>query len=203
MAARHVVSGRPLDAAQIRIQAADVPPRRTPGLSIFGRFELCEQPSSRYPRGLAGSQLLIEEAVDADSPDALGGVFDRLRTIRGVVPNPGERETASVLVVLVDNLAPTRDEDFNRWYDEVHVPDILSAGSFHRATRFRARGSSPLDSQLAEFLAVYETDWDDALAALQTMASRPNPGSLWDELNAVHLAVYCRQRPEECPQPLK
>ena len=89
---------------------------------------------------------------------------------------------------MVDNLEPARDADFNRWYDDVHVPDILSAGSFHWVTRYRAVGPAPE----AAYLAVYETDWPEPEAALQAMAARPKPAGLWDAIAAVHLAAYRR-----------
>lgn len=199
-----------LGAERVRIRAGDVDPQPTPGLSIFGRFELCEQPDSPYPLGLTGRRLLIEEATKfassetsetsdasgiSDTSDALEGVFDRLRSFRGVVPDPDQRESSGVLVVLVNNLDRAREADFNRWYDEVHVPDILSAGSFHRATRYyKSDATDPTaPTCLAAYLAVYETDWKDPLAAQRALAARPNPAGLWDSIAPVHLAVYRRR----------
>ena len=193
-----------LGAERVRIRAGDVDPPPTPGLSTFGRFELCEQPDSPYPLGLTGRRLLIEEVTKfassetsetSDTTDALEGVFDRLRSFRGVVPDPDQRESSGVLVVLVNNLDPAREADFNRWYDEVHVPDILSAGSFHRATRYCATDATDpaAPTCLASYLAVYETDWKDPLAAQRAMAARPNPAGLWDSIAPVHLAVYRRR----------
>jgi hypothetical protein len=43
-------------------------------------------------------------------------------------------------------------EDWNAWYDTVHVPDMLSVPGFQSATRYAQR-----DDQLS-FLAAYEID---------------------------------------------
>jgi hypothetical protein len=136
-----------------------------------------------------GRWLLLEEAdagVDAAGVDA---VFERLGSIEGVVDRPNERASKGVMVVLVDNLDPARDAEFNRWYDEVHVPDILSARSFHRASRYRAQDATAP----AAYLAVYETDWERPGDAVQAMEARPNRAGLWDAIEAFHLAVYRRR----------
>ena len=28
---------------------------------------------------------------------------------------------------------PSREEEFNRWYDDIHLPDVLSTGLYHAA----------------------------------------------------------------------
>ena len=173
----------------MRIRAADTSLPPTLGFATFGEFELCSPPDSPYPMGFAGQNLLLEEAIALDRMGFVEGVFERLGARPGAAPQAGDRVAAGVLVVMVDNLEPDRDADFNRWYDDVHVPDILSAGSFHWVSRYRAVGAVPK----ATYLAVYETDWPEPEAARQAMASRPNPAGLWDAIAAVHLAVYRRR----------
>jgi len=182
------VSSSHLDARFLRIRAADTPLRPTAGFATFGEFEICSPPDSPYPMGFAGRNLLLEEAVALDEMGLVEGIFERLGARPGAATRAGDLEAAGVLVVMVDNLEPARDADFNRWYDDVHVPDILSAGSFHWVTRYRAVGPAPE----AAYLAVYETDWPEPEAALQAMAARPKPAGLWDAIAAVHLAAYRR-----------
>jgi len=66
-----------------------------------------------------------------------------------------------LLVVMTRCKDPAREEEFNRWYDEVHVPDILGTGLYHTAYRFTnatpRAGGGP-------YLALYETDRDPAEA---------------------------------------
>ncbi|WP_327116815.1 hypothetical protein OHB12_05720 [Nocardia sp. NBC_01730] len=51
------------------------------------------------------------------------------------------------------------DEEYNKWYNEVHVPDLLEIPGVKSCARYRGR---PLGGRPAQFdyLAVYEIDGD-------------------------------------------
>ncbi len=172
-----------LDAPRLRLRVAATDPPVTEGWRSFGRFELCPRPDAGYPVALPAARLLLEQ-TDATDPSApTDGVYERL----GSAPQGRETRTASgVLVVLVDNADLTREAAFNRWYDEVHVPDVLAPGTFYRATRFRALDSSPL----AHYLAIYETDAPDPVAAHQAVAAKSDPDRMWDAIVPIHVASY-------------
>ena len=78
----------------------------------------------------------------------------------------------SVLLVFT-NATDGDDVEFNRWYDEVHLKEVLEAPGFVAAERFDLA-----DAQMAEddrphrYLAIYEIEGDpaDALKALQELA---------------------------------
>ncbi len=44
-----------------------------------------------------------------------------------------------VRLVLTNCIDPSREGEFNRWYDQVHLPDILGAGSPPRAFGIRTQ----------------------------------------------------------------
>ncbi|KAF2665012.1 hypothetical protein BT63DRAFT_464295 [Microthyrium microscopicum] len=46
------------------------------------------------------------------------------------------------------------DEAFNKWYNEVHIPDVLATGGVSRATRFRNASSKATE----KYLVIYEVD---------------------------------------------
>jgi hypothetical protein len=80
--------------------------------------------------------------------------------------------------VLIANNGPTDgeddDADYNRWYDEVHVPDLLAVPGVTSARRFRvvmSRRSNP------PYLALYEIETDDLQSVMDHMGSgiRPFP----------------------------
>jgi hypothetical protein len=50
------------------------------------------------------------------------------------------RPVASTLFVVVCEPPPEHVAEFNRWYDEVHGPDALENGSFHKMRRYHAVG---------------------------------------------------------------
>lgn len=62
---------------------------------------------------------------------------------------------AAVLIVEVE-IDPADDEEFNRWYDEEHVPEKLRAPGFRSARRFRAHDDD------TRYLVIYELDSPEA-----------------------------------------
>ena len=62
-----------------------------------------------------------------------------------------------ILQVLVDIL-PEKEEEWNEWYNQVHIPDILRCPGFLSARRFRAfQGKGP------RYKAIYELEDEKAL----------------------------------------
>lgn len=57
-------------------------------------------------------------------------------------------------------------EDWNRWYDEVHLPEIVDCPGFVRATRLVGT------DEPTAFVTVYELDSDDAMATEEFAARR-------------------------------
>jgi hypothetical protein len=61
----------------------------------------------------------------------------------------------AVLIVEVE-IDPADDEEFNRWYDEEHVPEKLRSPGFRSARRFRAHDDD------TRYLVIYELDSPEA-----------------------------------------
>jgi hypothetical protein len=93
------------------------------------------------PDGGRGSELI--ESVFVDVFKRTGGEF-----------STSVRPTRGILLVLSNCTDPSREEEFNRWYEDVHFPDILNVGQFH--TAYRYENVNPESS--AKYLAIYETD---------------------------------------------
>ena len=62
-----------------------------------------------------------------------------------------ETSAPGLLLVMMD-IDPEHEEDFNRWYDEQHVPERLAIPGFVRARRYRAVEGAP------KYLALYEVE---------------------------------------------
>jgi hypothetical protein len=74
----------------------------------------------------------------------------------------GPMEGRALLVVLT-NAVEGRDDEFNRWYDEVHLGDVVhKMGGFASARRFRRVGEGPWG-----YLALYEIAGGDVPHAVQ------------------------------------
>ncbi len=118
------------------------------------RFELAQRPQPGMP-GLGFTHVTVHE-LDADDPVAQAlATLERMRGVRrhpahatigadAVVahgpwsdkPAPGEDLRGHILanVMCTD---PEREAQWDAWYDETHVPDMLSCGAFGAMTRWR------------------------------------------------------------------
>jgi hypothetical protein len=81
---------------------------------------------------------------------------------------------AKYTFVVLTNPTPGKESEYNRWYNEQHIPDVLQARGFVCAQRFRLA-----DTQMGgdtnkshKYLALYEIETDDLKGALDDLASR-------------------------------
>ena len=63
----------------------------------------------------------------------------------------------------------TREAEFNEWYDNTHLPDVMETAGFIRATRYVK--AEPSEGE-AKYLALYEIETDDIDAMMK--ANREN-----------------------------
>ena len=90
------------------------------------------------------------------------GMFKRLggQHVAAVRPTRG-------MLFVATNCKEGYDEgEFNDWYHDFHLPDMLDIGAFHAAYRYE---SLEPEATGGKFLAIYETDAADPTTALQTI----------------------------------
>ncbi len=61
---------------------------------------------------------------------------------------------------------PARETEFNQWYDQVHIPDVLTTPGFLRAWRFENHKPGPGEGK---FVAAYEIESDDIDSTLAVL----------------------------------
>ena len=71
----------------------------------------------------------------------------------------------SIWVVTTRCTDPSREEEFNRWYDEVHLPDLLKVPGLVAAQRYRFHGHTPMfpppeGAPEPTYVAIYEFESD-------------------------------------------
>ena len=79
-----------------------------------------------------------------------------------------KKKGAALLFVLVD-VDVEHDAEFNRWYDEEHLPERLSAPGFLDAARYVATQGGP------RYLAVYELESAEAMQTAEYRRQSENP----------------------------
>jgi hypothetical protein len=110
------------------------------------------------------------------------------RHVRGV---PALASASAIHVVMVNNTAPDRDDEFNAWYNDVHMGDVMTAGGYRAGIRYEHTAPAPGG---ARWLAVYEIDDPDPLQARGRVAAAAPRMPLWPHIEQVHVAVYARVR---------
>lgn len=98
------------------------------------------------------------------------------------------------IFIALTNPVPGKEDEFNDFYDRVHVPDVLGAPGWFAAQRYVLSSEQRSDqSPPYKYMVIYEIARPDGevLPALQERAdlgpeSRPDP-PLWEEDNQVWL----------------
>jgi hypothetical protein len=104
----------------------------------------------------------------------------------------------AILAVYADPADPAREDEFNAWYTDVHIPEVLALEGVVGATRYRLA-----DAQLGRagdhrYVTIYELDAPDLQAVLDglmagfgsgavTMSDAMAPGPLvvWEQLSST------------------
>ena len=99
-----------------------------------------------------------------------------------------------ILLVMTNAVSEGREEEFNDWYTNQHLYDVVRIPGYKAAIRYVASAA-----QLAEgrppwkYLAIYEVETDDpakAAAALSEAAADPNQVPMSDSLDVPGVYAY-------------
>ena len=72
-------------------------------------------------------------------------------------------------MLVFTNVAKGGDEaNYNKWYDEQHIPDVCRIDGFSGAQRFKRSG----DEGPTQYLAIYEMEADDPAAVVADLTSK-------------------------------
>ena len=63
--------------------------------------------------------------------------------------------TKHVMIAMSNPSDPSAEEEFNRWYDEEHIPDVLRVGGIRRAVRYRLADAQLRDDAPFQYLAIF------------------------------------------------
>ena len=101
-----------------------------------------------------------------------------------------------LLVAETDCSDPSREDEFNHWYDTIHAPDVLETPGILRATRFVT--SSPAEGR-GKYLALYDietSDMDQTIATFAEIITRKwEQGRMSEVLVAISATFYQQMAP--------
>ena len=75
-----------------------------------------------------------------------------------------------LLLAFIDCKDPAREEEFNDWYDNVHLPDMLEVEGLVKATRWMTAENA--EGQQRRYLALYEVETEDDIETLNEKIKR-------------------------------
>jgi hypothetical protein len=79
---------------------------------------------------------------------------------------------AKYTFVVLTNPTAGKEAEYNKWYNEQHIPDVLNVPSFVAAQRFRLAEAQMSDTNPHRYLALYEIETDDLPSALKELKAR-------------------------------
>jgi hypothetical protein len=85
-----------------------------------------------------------------------------------------------ILVVQTQPVDPDRVDEYNDWYDNVHIPEMCAIPGVMSARRYRVcdRATGEPDTQNPTYLALYELEADDLTEPLRELAARNAEGGM-------------------------
>jgi len=66
-----------------------------------------------------------------------------------------------IIQIVASQSTPDKEEEYNRWYTDVHVPMLFGYKGLKRASRYRLTGEN---ENQAKYLAIYEFDDEESMA---------------------------------------
>jgi hypothetical protein len=92
---------------------------------------------------------------------------------------------AEYLSVVTVDIEPEVEKEFNRWYNDIHVGEVLDCPGWISGARYVAVEGSP------KYLAIYEMENEKALWTPELRAIK-GFGPYWKNLEAYRSVVYRR-----------
>jgi hypothetical protein len=100
-------------------------------------------------------------------------------------------------LVVLSNPVEGQEDDYNKWYDEQHLKDVLAVDGVVSAQRFKVADLTPVPHR---YMAVYGIDADDLGAVLGQLGARAGTDAMpmspaYDGANATVFA-YAEHGPK-------
>jgi hypothetical protein len=98
---------------------------------------------------------------------------------------------AKYIMVVGTSPAAGQEAEFNKWYDEIHIPEVCEIPGITGAKRFASDPSAPGERP---YLAIYDLETDDPSAVMAELTRRNVAGEMRMtpafDLESVQLAIY-------------
>lgn len=90
---------------------------------------------------------------------------------------------AKHLLVVMSNPAEGRDAEYNEWYNNTHLKDVLKVDGLAAAQRFKLSSHQIMDRGPYEYLAIYEVEAEDLKKTLDALNNSAGSMTMSDSLD--------------------
>jgi hypothetical protein len=73
---------------------------------------------------------------------------------------------------------PDREDEYNDWYSNTHIPEVCAVDGIVSARRYKANSATPIGPDVNPYVAVYELEADDLGGVIRDLASRAMDGRM-------------------------
>lgn len=97
------------------------------------------------------------------------------------------------LLMVRTNVDPAGEAEFNKWYTEVHLPEIIEVPGIQWGKRYRLRHDDeayPSDDSVPTYLAIYGLDDASVLQTEKFLANRGWSDEVKPHVRDTAVAVY-------------
>lgn len=85
---------------------------------------------------------------------------------------------ADYTYIIMSNAVEGREDEYNAWYDDVHLDDVLKMPGFVTARRYEDADPFPQTPVKYKYMAVYEIESDDISATLGGLFTAATSGQM-------------------------
>ncbi|MBL7501094.1 hypothetical protein I6A84_17685 [Frankia sp. CNm7] len=85
-----------------------------------------------------------------------------------------------ILLVQSNPVSAEREAEYNRWYDEEHIPDVRAVPGFVAARRYRVRDAGGIKAgpSTPSYVIIYEVEADDFDVPMEELGLRTQQGRI-------------------------
>jgi len=84
----------------------------------------------------------------------------------------------AIMLVQSNPSHPDREDEYNDWYANTHIPEVCAIDGITGATRYKLSDATPLGPDAHRYTAVYELDSDDLKGVLDELMARAMDGRM-------------------------
>jgi len=83
--------------------------------------------------------------------------------------------------VVLSNPTPGMEDEYNKWYNETHMREVVAVSGIDTAQRFKIHEESlrPGVNPAHKYLAIYEIETDDISSVMEDLRSRPGTPAMF------------------------